>query len=476
MCCRFSKKMTVLMFFSLLTQKIERRVFFPSMQRLLIVSLYAAHALAQSSPNSTNTPAPVDAPSVYASGDLVLEKPVETTTIFLSVFLIAAILEFLIDTAAGIRNKYFRVIFNLINQEVMIIGVLVLTLVFTQTVKTWDPLYVFLFKWAMMTLFLMVMFFCSIVLMLIGFTKRLASTWSEFESERMDSATNLSGSEMAYKNGFLKFTQCMSAYGYSASLGVRFSDYLTKMIRRYMVKLTSLSWTAWICLAAIVMLNAIRCEITLVISQSGDENALSGLTHDQKLANYLSFILLQGYLVLGLFIAFFYSLTTRLQNFLNGTRSVYVGPQQGAGRGGFEQPLISTANTAGFDTLDDPRVYLFRRSIDSTLELLQIVLIALEWYTATFCVSYAVPIFNNFDIPIIVVLYVVAAGPLMVIPFLPRTLTMISMMASLGTSLDERAVQYFIRKAKIPEDELPAKMRRVPGTATGGSTNKSASS
>ena len=426
------------------------------------------NTLAQTTPSNNATVAPAtNAPSIYASGDLVLAKPVETTTIFLSVFLVAAILEFLIDTAAGVRNKYFRVIFNLINQEVMIIGVLVLTLVFTQTVRVWDPLYVFLFKWAMMALFVMVIFFCAIVLLLIGFTKRLAMSWSEFESERMDSGTNLSGSEMDYKNGFLKFTQCMSAYGYSASLGVRFSDYLTKMIRRYMVKLTCLSWTAWICLATFVVINAIRCEITLVISQMGDENALAGLTQSQKFANYLSFILLQGYLVLLMFIMFFFSLKTRLTNFLNGTRSVYAGGPRA--NGVLDQPLTSAA-ADGFDTLDDPRVYLFRRSVESTLELLQIILIALEWYTAMFCVSYAVPIFNNFPIVTMVILYVVAAGPIMIIPFLPRTLMMISMMASLGTNLDERAVQYFIRKAKVPEDELPVKMRRNP---TGGTTTKS---
>jgi hypothetical protein len=422
-----------------------------------LLAVFFTPAWAQES----NTTAPVgDAPSIYSSGDLVLLKPVETTTIFLSVFLIASILEFLIDTAAGVRNKYFKVIFNLINQEVMIIGVLVLMLVFTQTVYKWEPLYVFIFKWAIMCLFLMVLFFCAIVVILIAFTKRLAASWAEFEAEKMDSETNLTGLQMDYKNGFLKFMQCMQAYGYSASLGVRFSDYLTKMIRRYMVKLSSLSWTVWICLAAFVMFNAIRAEATRAISQMGVEN-IQSLSQQQKFINYLSFIVLQGYVVLAAFLAFFFSLKRRLTGFLNGTRSVYGGNSRG---NGLDAPLAANlggAGTVAADTLDDPRIYLFRRSVESTVELLQIILICLEWYTATFSVSFIIPIYDGFPIHTMVILYVVAAGPLAMIPLLPRTLMMISMMSSLGMNLDERAVQYFIRRAKIPEDELPAKMRKA---------------
>jgi hypothetical protein len=307
----------------------------------------------------------------------------------------------------------------------------------------------------------MVVFFCAIVLVLIAFTKRLAATWVTFEAEDMDSMTNLSGFQRDYKNGYLKFMQSMQAYGYPASLGVRFSDYLTKMIRRYMVKLSSLSWTVWICVATFVMLSAIRTEVTRTISQLGVENVQS-LSQEQKFGNYMSFIVFQGYVVLGAFLFLFWSLRRRLAAFLKGTRSAYSGGA--AHTQGPDAPMTSSTRDAppSVDTLDDPRNYLFRRSVESTLLLLQITLICLEWYTATFSVSFIIPIYDSFPVHTMVVLYVVAAGPLVIIPLLPRTLMMLSMMSSLGTNLDEVAVQYFIRKANIPPDELPAKMRKAP--------------
>ena len=415
--------------------------------------------------------------SIYASGDVVLANPIESTTIVLVVVIVLSIVEFAIDSASSAPNKYFRLMFNVIMQEVMVIGVLVISLIFTETVYAWPVDWVFTLKWSMMCLFVMILIFVGQILLLILISRLAAKRWASFESLEMDSQTDLKGWQDQYKRSFVRFVESMEAYGYTASLGVKYSEYLGKAMRRNLFGMTDLSWVSWAFLATVVVLNGLRVEATMKISQIGIENIVPELSMKQRIINYASFVVIVGYGVLTFFLLIYRMLINRLDDFLRGSPGIDRGaivnddgtvrrrerlyvPNDSGGVGPLTRPLISA------DALDDSRSYLFRRSLQATLELMQTVLLLHEWYLATFALGFAYQIVMELTVAWTVVFLVFAAAPtLTIFLLLPRAMLAVTILGSLGTSLDENAVQYFIRKANVPQEEWPAKMLRKMGVA-----------
>lgn len=406
--------------------------------------------------------------TIYSSGDVVLMFPVETTTISLVVFLAAAIFEFIIDTVGGAQNKYFRVMFNAIVQQVMIVGVLILALLFTQTVYNWPPIWVFMFKWSMMCLFAMITIFILQIVFLLWLATRSATTWEQFESTKMDAeGADLSGWEAQYKLSSYKFFDALKAYGYNSSNGVRFSQYLSKVIRRNVFSMTSVNWVSWICLATVVVVNGLRAEASMKLSLINTEDVSGQLNDWQRFVNYFSFVLLVGYVAMGIFLALFVTLIRRLDNFLEGTRSsavqaAAVATSRRALYGAnASAPLAGGETTVTIDSLDDPRSYLFRRSLDATLELVQATMLITQWYFATFVLGFVYQLIFLVSLPYSVPVLVLGVVPIVVpMIFTPRLLLVVTILGSLGTNLDEYAVQYLIKAAKIPEAEWPEKMRK----------------
>lgn len=406
------------------------------------------------------------AAAVYTSGDLILENPVEATTIFLFVILVSAMLEFGIDSADNIQNKYFKVMFNALNQEIMIVGVLVLSLTFAETVYDWPSRWILLFKWSMMCLFLMAIIFVTLIMSLLLCVRFTDRTWTKFEAEKMDSGEPLGARETQYKDAFNKFQFSLRAFGYDASMGIQFSQYISKLQRRNVVALTDLTWVSWVCLGTLVILNALRAEATRRISEFGDENIEDEMSDQQRALNYISFILIVGYGTLVVFMIIYFKLTRRLNKFLKTKRGGGdgVGAAGGGGAGGLE-----TALQASQDLLDDSKAYLFRRSTEATLEIVQVIILFLEWYIATFFLSYAYQITANLG-GIAVPLFIFALLPAMVvIGLLPWLLMVITMLSALGNNLDEATVMYLVRKSGIPEEEWPPQMR--PGNKRAMSEN-----
>lgn len=395
---------------------------------------------------------------VYTQGDIVLQFPVQASTTFLFVILISAVLEFGIDTAADVQNKYFRVMFDAINQEVMIVGLLVLACAFAQTVYDWPSRWVLIFQWAMMVLFFMAIFFVCLVSYVLAAVNFTTKRWLLFEIERMDSGQELSGRELQYKLAFNRFQNALQAFGYDASMGIRFSEYLAKLMRRNIVALTDLTWVCWVCLATLVILNTLRSEGTRRLSQLGDENLENAQTANQRVVQYLSFIVVIGYGILATFLTMHFLLSRRLNEFLNSNRAGGDGPNGANARphGGAEQGLLTR------DDLEDSKAHLFRRSREATTEMLQVVILALEWYTATFFLSFSNEIVTNLGWGIAVPLFIAAALPAIVFSVvIPWTLTIITLLSSLGTNLDEDSVRYLILKHGVPEAEWPPHMREA---------------
>lgn len=396
--------------------------------------------------------------TIYSGGDVVRAFPLEETTITLIVLLVAGIIEFVVDTVSNADNKYLRVMFNAVAQEVMIVGVMILALLFTQTVYTWPVLWVFMFKWSMMCLFLMIILFIVEIVVLLYIARRSAESWGAFEATVMDAqGISLSGWQEHYKQSSYKFLQALKAYGYDAGNGVRFSHYLSKMVRRNVFSMTEIKWVSWVVLATVAVLNGLRAEAAMKLSLIGDENVDDDLSDWQRFINYFSYVLLVGYSALGMFIAVFVMLLRKLDAFLDGSR----GAQRNTANPPPSTVVVGAEVVISVDTLDDPRSYLFRHSLDATMELIQTLLLVVQWYTATFILGFMYQCIMRVELAYGIPVLITGAVPYFIPLFLmPRLLLTVTILGSLGTNLDEYAVQALIKSAKVPESEWPAKMKR----------------
>lgn len=396
--------------------------------------------------------------TIYSGGDVVRAFPLEETTITLIVLLVAGIIEFVVDTVSNADNKYLRVMFNAVAQEVMIVGVMILALLFTQTVYTWPVLWVFMFKWSMMCLFLMIILFIVEIVVLLYIARRSAESWGAFEATVMDAqGISLSGWQEHYKQSSYKFLQALKAYGYDAGNGVRFSHYLSKMVRRNVFSMTEIKWVSWVVLATVAVLNGLRAEAAMKLSLIGDENVDDDLSDWQRFINYFSYVLLVGYSALGMFIAVFVMLLRKLDAFLDGSR----GAQRNTANPPPSTVVVGAEVAISVDTLDDPRSYLFRHSLDATMELIQTLLLVVQWYTATFILGFMYQCIMRVELAYGIPVLITGAVPYFIPLFLmPRLLLTVTILGSLGTNLDEYAVQALIKSAKVPESEWPAKMKR----------------
>jgi hypothetical protein len=390
--------------------------------------------------------------AVYTQGDIILQYPVEATTTFLFVILISAILEFGIDYAADVDNKYFQVMFEALNQEIMIVGVMILAMSFTQTLYDFPARWVLIFQWSMMCLFFMVLFFVLLIIGVLGAVTKSTKWWLKFETEKMDSGGQLSARELQYKLAFNKFQAALTAFGYDASQGIRFSEYLSKLQRRNIVSLTDLTWVCWVCLATLVILNTLRAEGTRQVSQIGDENIEDDMTKNQRLLNYMSFIVFIGYGTLLLYFVIHRTLNKRLDKFLR--------PKSHRQNEG-ERPLMGEEGGAA-DELEDPKSLLFRRSREATMEVLQVIILAIEWYTSVFFLSFSNEIVKFLGVGVAIPLFLFALLPAVIfVFFLPWTLGVITMLSSLGNNLDDDIVRHLVIKQGIPESEWPEHMRNA---------------
>ena len=401
--------------------------------------------------------------SLYSEGDIVLQYPIEASTTFLFVILLAAILEFCIDYAAGVENKYFRVMFDAINQEVMIVGVLVLMLNFAQSITAWPTRWVSFFQWAMMCLFFMVLFFVGIVTFVLVFITSMKRSWLHFEQNEMDADPEThSTRQRQYQKALLKFQAALLASGYDPTLkGMVFSEYLGKVVRRNVVAMTDLSWVSWVCLATLVILNTLRAEATRRLSSLNDENIEDALNLSQRVAHYLSFVFFIGYIMLLVFVILYYRMHSSLNEFLDAKPK-----RSGEDIGGADMAAPEGGGAAGVqmlntkDMLEDPRAKLFRRSREATMEVVQILVLCFEWYTSFFFLSFSNEAITNLGVGGAVGVFITALIPVIVMcALLPWFLTMISLLSCLGTSLDEGTVQHLIIAAGVPEDEWPLPMR-----------------
>jgi len=217
---------------------------------------------------SAVTPAPsTELPTIYRSGDLVLQNPQETCIIFVSVILISALLEFALQRIGNVSNKYARTLVNTMSQEVTIIGVLALFLMFSVSViprRLITPLYVSLFSWANMSLFFMATLFVLTVISQFLWAAVDARLWKSFEEGRMDSEEL---GALGYRERIYKQLQDLYRIRLERRTGIPatslpFYEYTSTTLRRQLVRVSNLSYRTWLSLSVVVLANLLRTMLT----------------------------------------------------------------------------------------------------------------------------------------------------------------------------------------------------------------------
>eukprot|EP00759_Apiculatamorpha_spiralis_P008784 PhF_6_TR15654/c0_g1_i2/m.24329 len=377
--------------------------------------------------------------TVYTSGDVIMEHPIEACTIMLFVIGISAALEYLLDTAGEVENKYFRVMFDALSEEITVVGLLSLMLSFSESILAFLPKrWISIFNWAHMCLFFMALSLICIVGFLLGAVISNGKRWTEFESARMEAANGrknyFSGKEALFYLASGKFFECVSLAGYTEEQKrlLMFSEYLQKAERACLVELTDLSWKTWMALTTMIIINALRTKFipVTIYNDAGEVD----LDQKDRLINLATFIICCGYGPLIVFIMIRNRLNVRLEQYLS------------------YDPLQSGAPPTNLRELYDPKAFLFWQSTEGTLTVLQIFIMFFEWYVSVFSLSMLYDSMTKLEVWYRLTIIAAYAPPVFFLGLMPWMLTVVAMLSHLGSSLDRDLVEKLLDSSKEYDD------------------------
>jgi hypothetical protein len=348
------------------------------------------------------TPPPAtELPTIYRSGDLVLQNPQETCIIFVSVILISALLEYGLQRLQNVGNKYARILVNTMSQEVTIIGVLALFLMFSVSVipkRYITPLFVSLFSWANMSLFFMAAFFILNVVYQFAFAAIDSRRWKTFEEGRLDSEelATLSYRERRYKQCYDLYRQRLDAKAGLSPSSLPFYEYINRTLHKQLVRVSNLSYRTWLSLSVVVLANLVRTMLTPWVTT--DEADV--------FYNSLLFVLVVGWGILLVFLAFFGLQQWRLLQYARGQ----LEPVNG-----------------------DARSLIPFGTPKRTLEFLQVIIMSFNWYLTLFVTGNAKEISKTSSSWRLGTIYTLFAVPLAVfVVVVPWTFYTNAMLATIG--------------------------------------------
>lgn len=375
--------------------------------------------------------------SLYSQGDIILQNPIESGAIFLVVVIVCASIEYLFTLAGEVRSKFFRIIFDTISEEVLVVGVLSLMLTFGSSFfKSLPSQWGVMFQWAHICLLFMGIAFVVLVVITVVAVLSGNGKWKKFEQSRMvGSPEGLSSHELKYRQSWEKFGVALRAYGYASDL--TFADYLMKGEKQNLVALGNLTWKSWLALSTIVVVNALRTRLNPTHPSDTDPNIL--LNDTDTIINVSAFIALVGYGTLALFLYVYFTLQQRYRQYLMlGSRSTALD-----GEDKHDQPLVVSKLE-----LDDPQSFLLWQNSRSTMSLVQACLMFFVWYIAVFFLNMIYSTFS-FNVGLMLLLIAAAVVPVLVfLALLPWTVTTVAALSTLGTSLNEKWVKSLVAQSE----------------------------
>lgn len=408
-----------------------------------------------------------DFSSLYSSGDVILQNPIESSAIFLVVAVMCASIEYLFSLASEVESKFFRSMFEALSEEILVFGVLSLLLTFGSSLISQLPeQWAVMFQWAHICL----LFMGIMLVTLLGFLSLAVFSanrkWSSFEATKLHlPSESLNPSERKYRQACEKFRLALAMFGYEKN-AIAFGPYLLKAEKQNLVALANLTWKSWLALSTLVVLNALRAKVMVLASDFSDPKEPGLLNEQGNLINVAAFVLLCGYAPLALFVRIHRVMQRGLRQFLMlVSGSGRLGGDVVGGAGGVvgSEPLLHKLDKLD---LEDPQTFLLWQSLTSSIAVVQALLMFFVWYTSVFFLNM---IYSTLEFNVgLTVLYIVGAlvPPVAFVVLAPWTLTAIAILSSLGTCLNEKWVKELI----AAKQETSA--RQVAATAaaeTGGS-------
>lgn len=411
--------------------------------------------------------------SLYSSGDLILENPIQSSSVFLMIVVVCASIEYLFSLADQVDSKFFREMFDTISEEVLVIGVLSLLLTFgSSLVGSLPSQWSVMFDWAHICLLFMGIMLVLLLCLVIANVFSASARWTKFESDRIrQSPETHSSREQRYRIASEKFKFAVRAYGFTGE--VFFTHYIHKAEKEGLIALGNLSWKSWMALSTIVVLNALRTKVV-------PQDSFGNLDSTGNLINIASYVAIAGYGTLALFVAVHLRLQLRFRQYLmlNSNAGGNGGAASNSGGEGTEltasTPLDANLVPSKSD-LDDPLSFLLWQSQENSIAMVQAVLMFLVWYAAVFCLNMVYASFTLPNIGLTLLIVCVAIAPIVVfVVIVPWTLTTIAILSSLGTNLREDWVKALLAKAALeaPEEVAAAAAAGNKDPASGEETSR----
>mmetsp|Transcript_10250 Transcript_10250/g.31657 ORF Transcript_10250/g.31657 Transcript_10250/m.31657 type:complete len:468 (-) Transcript_10250:109-1512(-) len=393
-----------------------------------------------------------DFSSLYSSGDLILQNPIESSSIFLMVVVVCASIEYLFSLAERVDSKFFKVMFGTISEEVLVFGVLSLMLTFgSSLVKGLPAQWAVMFDWAHICLLFMTIMFVVLLCIVCVFVFSGNRRWSKFEADRIHEKTESHSSrEQRFRMAHEKFQIALRAHGFPTN--VNFTAYVLKAEKENLVALGNLSWKSWLALSTIVVLNAQRTRLIPQTPSATDPDVL--LTDTNTIFNIGSFVAVAGYGTLGLFLALHVRQQLRFRQYLMLTNQNAANNTTAILRGAMnddddDRRELTDALAPSKSDLDDPLSFLLWQSHENSMALVQAVLMFLVWYAAVFCLNMLYKSAVRFDVGVTLLILCFTIAPIVVfVVMVPWTLTTIAILSSLGTSLKEDWVKELLAKER----------------------------
>lgn len=391
-----------------------------------------------------STPAPLtpveklgqDFAKVYTSGELITRQPLESSAIYLIATLIAMFIEYLFAISTQVNSKFFQQLFAVQVQESLVIGATLLLLIL---VTSWIPdmqeNWAIAFTAAEISLIFMVVWFVGITSVVALLTGRMSKQMESFETTRMGggSQEEVTPQEMLFAKATTRFKMTMMANGYDKPLV--FAKYLFRAQKRLLCNLGNLNWKVWLSMSVPTVFNAVRAGAMADAEESGS-------------ASIALFIFWQGGMPLAMFLVLYKIINNRVVDYLE---KDYEELEKRVRSNDANLADTQEGDVVPFtkEELTDPKGYLIRSSLENTLALLQICMIQICWYGAIHIMSMYAKIFKQNGGVAFVLFTFSLLPPVLFTWLMPWTLTVIGMLSSLETELDEKFVTQCYRRLEM---------------------------
>ena len=364
---------------------------------------------------------------VYTSGTLILRQPIEASTIYLITVILASSIEYLFEMAGRVNSKFFRQLFKTQVEETFVFGTLILLLViFSSFVADMPEGWAVVFAWVEMSIVFMAVWYCGLTSVVALKTAQFAKELETFETSRMGSGDqgDLKDYEKLFTNACTRFKMSMLAFGYDKPLV--HAKYLFRVQKRIICGLADLNWKVWLSMTVPTVFNAVRAGLMDGAEQSGN-------------ATIAVFIFWQGGLPVLLFLWVYRKINSQVRVYLNKDIDE-VAHRVKSLDANYADTAEGEVEPFTREELADPKQFLIQSSLSNTVSVVQICMIQITWYGAILLVTmYAKIMAQNGGVAF--VLFVGSLVPPVIFVWLmPWTLTVISMLSSLETELDQTFV------------------------------------